>query len=110
MLGLVLCLQNCKVKPYVLEFEFKEPVSTADSLDYIEAGEIGYTLYKEHCGSCHGITHNGQSAIPNFTEEELEEYNLKWQMNQGLSHEKQQDLSDMQLDNILTFLMYRKRY
>lgn len=101
--------QNCKVKEYQPEFQLYGGMTEADSLDLLEAGEIGFHLYKQYCGSCHGITHKGQSTIPNFTNEQLEDYNLRWQMEQGKTHGKLDELSDNQLNNILIFLQYRKR-
>jgi len=101
--------QNCKVKNYTPTFQFEQGISEADSLDLQEAGEIGFELYKKYCGGCHGITHKGIKSIPNFTDEQMEDYNLRWQMGQGSTHAELEDLSDHQLNNILVFLQYRKR-
>jgi len=101
--------QNCKVKQYEPFFDFHGTVSAEDSSDYVEAGENGFELYKKFCGNCHGINTKGQKGIPNFTNEQLEDYNLRWQMGQGSSHIGLDELSDNQLDNILIFLQYRKR-
>lgn len=101
--------QNCKTRKYQPEFDFMGTVTAEDSSDYVEAGLSGYELYQQYCGPCHGITHKGQKSIPNFTDEQLEDYNLRWQMGEGNTHGDLDQLSDNQLDNILLFLQYRKR-
>lgn len=107
-IGVILLSENCKVKEYEPQFEFIGKISAQDSAYYISEGNEGFKHYKQFCGSCHGITHNGKPAIPDFTNEQLEDYNLRWQMNQGSNHVELDELSDNQLNQILIFLQYHK--
>ncbi|PCJ63894.1 MAG: hypothetical protein COA58_14785 [Bacteroidetes bacterium] len=100
--------QNCK-STYIPEFIFPESLSEDERLDYEELGMSGYVHYKQFCGGCHGITHKGQSAIPNFTKEALDDYNLRFQMNREPIHGKLDELTDNHLDAIITFLEFRKK-
>jgi hypothetical protein len=55
-----------------------------------------------------GITHKGQDAMPNFTDDQFEAYEARWKMNQGDTHTELEGLTETMLNNIFTFLKYRK--
>ncbi len=101
--------QNCKTKTYVPQYNWPEGASEAQIEEYAEMAEVGLREYKKYCGTCHGITHKGKSSIPNFSKNELRDYNLRWHMNNSDTHGRLEDLSDNQLACIIIFLDYREK-
>ena len=104
----LLLTENCNVVKYTPEYVFNEDEPQMFIDKQTKDANNGFILYKKYCGPCHGITHNGKDSIPNFSKEQIDDYDLRIQMGMGPTHGKLTELSDKQLNNIMSFLLFRK--
>ena len=103
-----LFILHCRA-PYVPEYNWPDDLTENQKEDYPEFAADGFEYYKKFCGECHGITDKGKKKIPNFSKEELADYNLRWQMSKSSIHGDLGELSDNHLHAIMIFLEYRKK-
>jgi mono/diheme cytochrome c family protein len=73
----------------------------------IERFEKGKVLFKANCSSCHGIFAAGQGGAPNFSTEQIDNYNANYIKGDQKNHMVARKLSQQQVDYILTFLRLR---
>ena len=69
----------------------------------------GKALYKIYCSDCHGIFSKGKDSIPNFSKDQIDNYNALFVKQDPKSHAVARKLSQDQIDYILTFLRLRKQ-
>ena len=108
LIASILILAQCRA-PYVPEYNWPDDLTKNQKEDYPELAADGFKYYKQFCSECHGITNRGKKKIPNFSKQELEDYNLRWQMSRGSIHGELEELTDYHLYTIMTFLEYRKK-
>ena len=75
----------------------------------IERCETGRMLFKVNCSECHGIYGGGKDSIPNFSAQQIDNYNANYIKADPRNHAVARQLSQQQVDCILTFLRLRKR-
>ena len=78
----------------------------ADVLAHIEKGKI---LFKEKCAKCHGIYTKGKSKIPNFSKQELKDYNIKFIQQDPLNHAVAEKMTDEEIMDVIYFLQFYQR-
>ena len=71
--------------------------------------EKGKVLYKDNCAECHGIFTKGKDKIPNFTEVQFDNYSSRFLRGDPKNHAVARKMSAEQLNQVLTFLRYKKR-
>ena len=101
------CYAQNKVEQDTVEYNFGMDVSEANKKLFIERAEKGKILYKIHCTDCHGIFTKAKDSIPDFTKQQIDNYQARSIM-AFKSHAKVRGLSYEQLDYILSFLRLRK--
>lgn len=70
--------------------------------------ERGKAMYKKNCSACHGIFTGGKEGMPNFSEQEIEEYKIKTAMRDSTNHAVAAGLTQDYLAEIFMFLRYVK--
>ncbi len=68
----------------------------------------GSILYKNNCSECHGIYGKGKEGMPNFTNNEIQNYITAYQTNDVTNHAVMKKLLPEELSMIVTFLQMRK--
>ena len=68
----------------------------------------GKELYKTNCSECHGIFTKGKDKIPNFTNQQLDNYSSRYIKGDLKNHAVARKMSPEQLNNVLLFLRYKK--
>jgi mono/diheme cytochrome c family protein len=68
----------------------------------------GEVLYKANCSDCHGIFTKGKDNIPNFTNQQLDNYSTRFIRGDVKNHAVVRNMSPEQLNNVLLFLRYKK--
>jgi mono/diheme cytochrome c family protein len=69
--------------------------------------EKGKTLYKIHCGDCHGIFTKGKDGVPNFTKIQIDTYNASVLANKD-EHQMMKKMSLEQFNYVMAYLRLRK--
>lgn len=101
----IVCLQCIvhKNKDYVIPetvpTELREGLTTS-----VERGKV---LYKQNCTGCHGIFSKGKDGVPNFSEQQIQRYSLRFLSQDPTSHAVAQNMHPEQLNDIMTYLRYR---
>jgi cytochrome c553 len=68
----------------------------------------GKELYKENCSQCHGVFTKGKDKIPNFTNQQMDNYSSRYMMRDMKNHAVAAKMSPDQLKDVLTFLHYKR--
>ena len=71
--------------------------------------ERGRKLYEVNCSKCHGIFTKGKDGIPNFTNQQFDNYEAYSIKRDPRNHAVAANLSPDQLHEIIMFLKDRKR-
>jgi len=91
--------------------EYTPPVNLTGAareevIAHIEKGKI---LYKKKCARCHGIFTKGKESIPNFSQQELKTYNIKFIQEDPENHAFTQKMTDEELTDVIYFLKFYNR-
>jgi mono/diheme cytochrome c family protein len=86
--------------PYITEAEKENVLATL---------EKGRKLYQLHCSECHGIFTKGKDGIPNFTDKQIDNYTAWAIKRDPKNHAVVANMNPAQLQEVFTFLRYRKR-
>ena len=78
----------------------------AEVITHIEKGKL---LFKKKCSKCHGVFTNGKEGIPNFSKQELANYNIKFIQEDPLNHAVSQKMTDEEFTDVIYFLQFYKR-
>jgi mono/diheme cytochrome c family protein len=73
-----------------------------------DACSKGQVLYKEYCGDCHGITTKGRTNVPNFTNKQLDNYQLKFLQRDPTNHAVARQMNAEQVRQVFTFITFSK--
>lgn len=68
----------------------------------------GRELYKINCSECHGIFTSGKDKIPNFSDQQIDNYSARFMRHDPNNHAVAQKMSPEQLRDVLSFLRYRQ--
>ena len=101
-------LTQCN-SPKKMEYNIPATASGEYKIALQERLDKGKNLYKIYCSGCHGIFSKGKDSIPNFSEQQIDNYNALFVKQDAKSHAVARKLSQEQIDYILTFLRLRRR-
>lgn len=101
-------LTHCTTQKKV-EYNIPSTASEEYKTLLVERLEKGKALYKIYCSDCHGIFSQGKDSIPNFSKDQIDNYNALFVKQDPKSHAVARKLSQEQIDYILTFLRLRKK-
>ena len=68
----------------------------------------GSILFKRNCGGCHGIFTNGKKNIPNFTDKQIESYQMMFKLRDPKNHAFSKKLLPEEMEQIAVFLKFVK--
>lgn len=100
---LLQCSASKKIE-YNIPAYFKGERKT-ELLENLKKGSI---LYKNNCSECHGIYGKGREGMPNFTNNEIQNYLTAYQTNDTQNHAVLKKLLPEELSMIINFLQMRK--
>lgn len=103
-LGIVGCVARQHIA-----YNIPPEISTGGQKKFVAKLNKGMKLYRHHCDGCHGIFSDGSNDIPNFSKQQLDRYAAQYVTNDPQNHAFAENISPDQLDEILSFLMYRQK-
>ena len=101
--GALLLFAGCAA-PAKLEFPVSPDVTPQNRALMIERYDKGKILFRNNCSGCHGIFAAGKDSVPNFSKEQIDNYNANFVKGDQRNHAIARKLSQQQIDYILTFL------
>ncbi len=102
----LLCLQCSTGKK--ITYDIPDDFPKERKKQILEAAEKGKEIYKTHCAECHGIFTKGKDKIPNFSQVQLDNYSARFIGRDPKNHAVTREMSMEQLNQVLTFLRYKK--
>lgn len=105
--GIAFALSMCQSKKMV--YQFPEGMSPQIQAMKLESCRKGERLFDLNCGACHYTDHKGRRVVPDFSPEQLGNYEFRF-LNK--SHEDsltEVRLSQDDLISIIDFLTYKKK-
>lgn len=87
------------------------PELMADSLKKVTKVqcETGLALYRENCSRCHTDTVKGREVIPDFSSDQLSNYEFRFANRKHEEQLSEAKLTQDELVLIITFLSYKKK-
>lgn len=105
-----------KIKKDIIDEDIKRlmpPVpasfSSSDSARLIANWRLGIKFYKANCASCHGIFGKGKDSIPNFSKEEMDDYQTAFLAGDKLNHAVMSMMTTDELSAVFLFITNIKR-
>ena len=93
---------------YKVSYNIPAELPDAQRKILVDVLDKGKELYKTYCSDCHGIFTKGKDKIPNFTNEQIDNYNSRFVMRDIKNHAVARQMSPEQLKQVLTFLKYKR--
>ena len=88
-------------------YHFPDAFTKEQRKEMTEKCEKGQALFKLHCAECHGIFTNGKDQVPNFTEQQIDNYTARFLRHDPKNHAVTKEMSPDQMNSVLFFLRYR---
>jgi len=104
---LILCLSEC-AREKKIEYKIPDNYPEDKRKDLMATIEKGKKLYKANCSKCHGIFTKGEDGVPNFTDQQIDNYSSGFMRRDRKNHALALEMSPEQLNDVLSFLRYRK--
>ncbi len=101
--GALLLFAGCAAQRK-LEFPVSPDITPGNRALMIERYDKGKILFRANCSGCHGIFAAGKDSVPNFSKEQIDNYNANFVKGDQRNHAVARKLSQQQIDYILTFL------
>ncbi|MFM6984379.1 MAG: hypothetical protein ACKOXF_09610 [Chitinophagaceae bacterium] len=104
LIGMIGCVSNKAARVEL-------PAMMSDSLKKVtmEQCNKGMALFIENCSSCHCDTSKKKLTIPDFSAEQLSNYEFRFANKKHEEQLSESQLSQDELVQIITFLTYKKK-
>lgn len=109
IIAMIASLQGVAQKVKKVTYEFPDAMLPVVKEQYIKFCDKGQILYNINCAQCHNTTVKGKQVIPDFTQEQLTEYELRIQNPKHESSIPESTVTTEELGYIVTFLTYKKK-
>ena len=96
------CAQGDKIT-----YHFPDTLSKGQRKELREKCDKGQKLFKIHCSECHGIFAKGKEKVPNFTQEQVDNYSARFLRHDPKNHAVTKEMSPDQMNEVLFFLRFR---
>jgi mono/diheme cytochrome c family protein len=107
--AIVACILFPECAPrYKVTYNIPEALPDAQRKILVDVLDKGKELYKANCADCHGVFTKGKDKIPNFTNEQIDNYSSRFIMRDMKNHAVARQMSPEQLKQVLTFLKYKR--
>jgi len=100
---LVQCARQHKVT-YDIPSNYPE----ARKQQIIEIFNRGKELFKVNCSECHGIFTKGKEKVPDFTNEQMDNYSARFLGGDPKNHAVASGMTAEELNDVLMFLRFKK--
>jgi len=106
----VIFLINC-TSANKISYSYPDDIISDDTAKkkFVKQFNEGEVLYKINCAKCHSSTVHGKEIIPNFTLEQLENYEIRIQNPKHEEDLRETNITLDELDEVILFLTYKKR-
>jgi len=106
----VIFLINC-TSTNKISYSYPDDIITDDTAKkkFVKQFNEGEILYKINCAKCHSTNVHGKEIIPDFTLEQLENYEIRIQNPKHEEDLRETNITLDELDNVVLFLKYKKR-
>ena len=104
LIGMMACVSNKAARVEL-------PSMMSDSLKKVtmEQCNKGMALYIENCSSCHSDSSKKKQTIPDFSPEQLSNYEFRFANKKHEEQLSESQLTQDELVQIITFLTYKKK-
>jgi hypothetical protein len=92
-----------------IPFIYPDDITEAGKADFVKTYNKGHILYNINCAKCHNKTQEGKQVIPDFSLPQLMDYEIRIQYPDHQDPMRETNLSQEELDQVITFLRYKKR-
>ena len=94
-----------------ISYNYPDDIITDDTAKkkFVKQFNAGQILYKINCAKCHNTTVHGKEIIPDFTLEQLENYEIRIQNPKHEEDLRETNITLDELDEVILFLTYKKR-
>ena len=99
----VQCVTTDKIK-----YRYPDAFTKEQRKELKEKCDKGKELFKIHCSECHGIFTKGKDQVPNFTEQQIDNYTARFLRHDPKNHAVTRQMSPDQMNQILNFLRFRE--
>ena len=104
LLFLVSCTRNAKVY-----FDIPTQIPIAAQNEMKQICDKGLALWQLNCAKCHNQKVGAKLYVPDFTQMQLAGYELRTGNKEHETNLSQSQISADELNNIITFLTYKKK-
>ena len=107
LLLLLACL-FCQCAPhYKITYNIPPTLPEPQRNKLVKELDKGKVLYKDNCSQCHGIFTKGIDKIPNFTNQQFDNYSMKFLRRDPKNHAVINQMNMEQLNEVIAFLKYK---
>ena len=94
-----------------ISYNYPDDIITDDTAKkkFVKQFNEGKVLYKINCAKCHSTTAHEKEIIPDFSLEQLENYEIRIQNPKHEEDLRETNITLDELDNVVLFLKYKKR-
>lgn len=90
-------------------YEFPAAMAEDVRADFAKQCDKGYVLYELNCGGCHTTTVKGKKIIPDFSEAQMEAYQIRVLNPKHEEELPETSVTSEELSLISTFFTYKKK-
>jgi mono/diheme cytochrome c family protein len=76
--------------------------------EFVALLDKGKVLFKANCSECHGVFTKGKEKVPNFTNTQIDNYSSRFLRGDPKNHAVLAKMSQEQMNEVLSFLKYKK--
>ena len=105
--ALVILFSECATHKNKITYNIPATLSKENREKLITILDRGKELYKANCSECHGIFTQGKDSIPNFTNQQIDNYSSRFMRKDPKNHAVVIKMTGDQLNSVLTFLKYK---
>ncbi|MDI1234095.1 MAG: hypothetical protein PSX81_07430 [bacterium] len=109
-LSIVVACKVKKVTPPIqpMPFAYPDDIKAEEKEAFVKNYTKGQILYQITCAKCHNKTEGDQSIIPNFSLPQLMDYEIRIQYPSHEDPMRVTNLSEEELQQVISFLRYKK--
>jgi cytochrome c553 len=92
-------------------YKIPESLDENVKIEYTKFLDTGQKLYNLYCAKCHGESGEGGKGVPNFTKKELETYQARTAITEGVNKMPsfKEKISEQDLQKVIMFLQQFKK-
>jgi len=111
----VICLLICCIDSIAqkgkskVTYEFPAAMAEDVRADFTKQCDKGLVLYELNCGKCHTTTIKGKKVIPDFSEAQMEAYQIRVLNPKHEEELPETSVTSEELSLIFTFFTYKKK-